>query len=744
MKKLSSIDYFGALSVLLPSAIGLWIVGRTLAVYGQRDLMASAVVATMAVVLILGALELLLRHFRAAQLELEVSELPTNPSEATVDGASPLLGLFLRARLEQAPAPNLGESIAPYLTGLLVMLGLLGTLLGLFETVHGASHALTASADVSALRASLSQPISGLTRSFGCSAAGISASAMLGLALALVRRREGRALRAVHRYAMGPLRLLAPVRRQARALEQLAAQGLTLPQASSALERVGAQLGELSTRLVALQTAGVEAQKVAVGALVVELRGELARLSAEAGSTLHASVAPMLEQAAARAGESSERQARALAEVARDLTQQLDADARERAQHAAELLASLAQRMDAAEQARSAAQRKELELLQQLATRGVDEAQARERALEARWAELTERAEQSARLLREEESERLLRLDGVTTRMSDDLARVVTAVDEQLGRRMESERVHDERSDAALTQLRDTARAFESSSERQRGMIEQWVAALPPLFNEVAEAAQRGSASALGQLVSTTEARLERISATLDRELSQRKEGERAHDERTLAAMERLGQTADLLERSIAEQREALEGMVQRAGGLIAELATTARSSAESTLARLADSAEEQAMRWAKLESELADGRLEHARGLEQQLTGHAEQLERRLADAAAVVQQAAAIWKASSAEMQAIAQLFASSVERQREASDAWLESLGDIEAAVERSGRHAAADALADQLSSTQEVFARQLQFQRELFEQLRSLRASARVAPVEHEVGGHDVSV
>jgi hypothetical protein len=43
-----------------------------------------------------------------------------------------------------------------------------------------------------------------------------------------------------------------------------------------------------------------------------------------------------------------------------------------------------------------------------------------------------------------------------------------------------------------------------------------------------------------------------------------------------------------------------------------------------------------------------------------------------------------------------------------------------------VERAGRGAAADALGDQLASTQEVFARQLQFQRELFEQLRSLRA------------------
>jgi hypothetical protein len=206
-----------------------------------------------------------------------------------------------------------------------------------------------------------------------------------------------------------------------------------------------------------------------------------------------------------------------------------------------------------------------------------------------------------------------------------------------------------------------------------------------------------------------------------------------------------MEQSSLLLDRNIAQQRELLDGVVERAGVLITDLASTARASAESTLARLADSAEEQAMRWAKLETDLAEGRLEHARGLEEQLTGHAERLERQLGEAGAVVHQAAEIWKASSAEMQAIAELFASSVERQREASDAWLESLGDIEAAVERSGRHAAADALADQLASTQEVFARQLQFQRELFEQLRTLRASGRSAGAEHEVGGgRDVSV
>src|SRR5205085_8604656 len=138
-------------------------------------------------------------------------------------------------------------------SGLLVMLGLLGTLLGLFQTVHGAGQALTASADVDALRHALRAPIDGLTRSFGCSAAGISASAMLGLAIALVRRREARLLRAVHAYATGALRAFSQDARQTRILEQLATQGSALPAAVSAIERVADKFGELSDQLLAQQ-----------------------------------------------------------------------------------------------------------------------------------------------------------------------------------------------------------------------------------------------------------------------------------------------------------------------------------------------------------------------------------------------------------------------------------------------------------------------------------------------------------
>jgi hypothetical protein len=818
MKKRSPLEHLEALTIVVPGGLGLFIVARTLRAYWGHDRVASAIVLAMGVALLFGLLELILRLRRASLLQHEIANLPLTPKDATVDASSPLLAGMLRARLEQMPMPSLGESVAPFLTGLLVMLGLLGTLLGLFETVRGASMALTSSDDVDALRRSLTTPIEGLTRSFGCSAAGISASAMLGLAVALVRRREGRMLRALQSYASGPLRVLSPLRKQARALEQLAGQGAALPEASNALEQVGAQLGALSTRLVTLQETALGSQKEALTELLGSLRGELGKVAAEAGFALHERVAPLVEAAVTRTGEVALRQSEALTESARAMSEAIASSARSMSDElshsarglTAELAASaqalrveltadaelrrrelaaeaearraevgswvdtLGARIEHAERERAAAHQAELAALTELASRATHEAAARERTLEARWTELVQQTEareleraareqaQLSRLAAEEEA-RLTRLDTLAERVGGDLARVAGAVEEQRDARVASERAHDERARAASEQLRASAEAVARGVAQQERALEQLVERLPPLFSEVAAASQQGAAESLARLVQATDGHLERVSALLGDELTRRMASERAHDERALAALERLEQSSALLDDSVKRQGEALssligrvgelldssverqgsglEALVERVSGLLAQIGESTQQKAEATLARLAEHADAQAARFAKLEGALESGRAEHASSLAQQLTSHAEQLEQRLSGAGSVVQEAAAIWQATSIEMQAVAELFAKSVERQREASDAWLESLGEVEGAVERAGRHAARDALSDQLASTQEVFARQLQFQRELFEQLRTLRGPS-AARGSH--GEHDVSV
>jgi hypothetical protein len=82
------------------------------------------------------------------------------------------------------PAPVL----TPYLVGLLVLLGMLGTLLGMMATLRGTGLALESATDLQAIRGSLGAPVEGLAVAFGTSIAGVATSAMLGLLSALCRR----------------------------------------------------------------------------------------------------------------------------------------------------------------------------------------------------------------------------------------------------------------------------------------------------------------------------------------------------------------------------------------------------------------------------------------------------------------------------------------------------------------------------------------------------------------------------
>ena len=94
----------------------------------------------------------------------------------------------VRLRIEGERIALPGPALAPYLAGLLVLLGMLGTLLGMVATLRGTGAALESSTDLAAIRASLAAPVTGLGFAFGTSIAGVATSAMLGLLSTLCRR----------------------------------------------------------------------------------------------------------------------------------------------------------------------------------------------------------------------------------------------------------------------------------------------------------------------------------------------------------------------------------------------------------------------------------------------------------------------------------------------------------------------------------------------------------------------------
>lgn len=101
----------------------------------------------------------------------------------------------VRQRIEGERLALPAPALTPYLVGLLVLLGMLGTLLGMMATLRGTGLALESATDIDAIRGSLAAPVKGLGFAFGTSIAGVAASAVLGLLAALCRRER---LHAVH------------------------------------------------------------------------------------------------------------------------------------------------------------------------------------------------------------------------------------------------------------------------------------------------------------------------------------------------------------------------------------------------------------------------------------------------------------------------------------------------------------------------------------------------------------------
>ncbi len=164
----------------------------------DSSVLALAVTAIIGAVYVFGALEL--HRFRQATSTL-ASALAAIPENLTdlgdwLAGVPASLQNPVRLRIEGERVGLPGPALTPYLVGLLVMLGMLGTFLGMVVTLKGAVFALEKTTDLQAMRSALSVPVKGLGLAFGTSVAGVAASAMLGLMSAFSRRERhaGRAI----------------------------------------------------------------------------------------------------------------------------------------------------------------------------------------------------------------------------------------------------------------------------------------------------------------------------------------------------------------------------------------------------------------------------------------------------------------------------------------------------------------------------------------------------------------------
>ncbi|WP_062366765.1 DUF802 domain-containing protein [Variovorax paradoxus] len=171
-------------------AAGLAVVCWVGAGYVGSHTLALAVTMLVGAFYLMGALELHRFQQATATLSHAVAALSDPPASlgAWLDRLHPTLRNAVRLRIEGERVGLPGPALTPYLAGLLVLLGMLGTFLGMVVTLNGTGMALESATDLPAIRASLSAPVKGLGLAFGTSVAGVAASAMLGLASALCRR----------------------------------------------------------------------------------------------------------------------------------------------------------------------------------------------------------------------------------------------------------------------------------------------------------------------------------------------------------------------------------------------------------------------------------------------------------------------------------------------------------------------------------------------------------------------------
>ncbi len=174
------------------------------------------------------------------------------------------------------PAPVL----TPYLVGLLVMLGLLGTFVGMVDTLQGAVIALQGNSELQAIREGLATPIEGLGLAFGTSVAGISGSAMLGLISTLSRKDRLLATRVLDSKIHTIFRPFSQANSRDELMKALQAQALALPDVAETLNNLASQIENMSS---------------AVNQQLVDNQQELNKTTSATFETLAANVQQSLE-----------------------------------------------------------------------------------------------------------------------------------------------------------------------------------------------------------------------------------------------------------------------------------------------------------------------------------------------------------------------------------------------------------------------------------------------------------------
>jgi hypothetical protein len=558
--------------------MGAAVVGWVGVGYVGLSPLALGMTALIGAVYLSGALELLRFDLATAALQRALDTIPAELTDAAawVRALPPSLQNAVRLRLEGERVGLPGPALTPYLVGLLVLLGMLGTFLGMVMTLNGAVIALETTTDLQTIRSSLAAPVKGLGVAFGTSVAGVAASAMLGLISALCRRARLQAAQALDSRIARELRGFSLAQQRQQAFQAVQEQARTMPVLVDTLQTMMAQMErqnrELHERMASEQQRFYDDARGSYAALAAAVDATLKDSLTESARLAGQTIQPVVtETMAAIACETSALQQR----VADGVQAQLDGVSQRLDAAVAAVSANWASAL-AHHDARSTALGDKLDASFAAWSGGFEQrATALLASVGAAHGDLHSELAGSARALAEQTAALHGQVaESVQTRLDDLIVRF-DATAASVADTWTSALASHERSGQTVTrELQGTLHAFaETFAQRSAALVDQVGVTLNALQSELAarDAARHGAQAEA----------LQAMAATLQGEWQQM--GAQAGS-RQQAIVDRLDEAARVLAAAAEAQVErSIEAVASRQQLIVDRLDETARSLAAST-----------------------------------------------------------------------------------------------------------------------------------------------------------------
>ena len=499
---------------------GLAVIAWVGAGYVLTNPLALGITVLIGAFYLMGVLELHRFGQASAALALAVDELVEPLPDLRPWLARVPAGLrnAVRRRVEGEPVGLPGPSLAPTLAGLLVLLGMLGTFLGMILTLRGTGAALETATDLVAVRNSLIAPVKGLGLAFGTSVAGVAASAALGLLSALSRRERALVAQRLDACIATTLRVFSVAHQREESLGLLQRQADLMPALVDGLQ---AMMATLERQAEASNARLLASQERFQGQAETAYTG----LAASVAHTLQAS----LTEGARIAGETIRPVAEAtLAGIARETS----------ALHAA-LAGTMQGQLDQLSTRFEASTASVAEAWQALLARHERTGQALTATLGASHERFAQTFEQRAAALLDDVAQRHAGWQGEMAAAFADMARATAAAQQRMA-------------DTAATQVDGVGARLDDAVQR---VTQTWAGAV----------AQHESANArmsheTGHALTTAAATFEQHSAALLRTVAQ------AHAELQTASAARDQQCVEAMAHSLEAMAASLQQQWQQAG----------------------------------------------------------------------------------------------------------------------------------------------------------------------------------